>query len=176
MTDLYTLSAKNFERVLAATINVLKKARSHFQATGVDADALLEYRLTDDMLPLSFQIKSVRHHSLNAVKGLLSGRFSPPTSSDETTFEEWIEALEIALIELNKIDEPSINARANTLVTFSMKNLELPFTAENFAMSFSLPNLHFHATTVYDVLRLHGVALGKIDYMGAMAVGSPTGQ
>ena len=33
-------------------------------------------------------------------------------------------------------------------------------------MSFSLPNLHFHATTAYDILRLKGVALGKRDYLG----------
>jgi hypothetical protein len=40
--------------------------------------------------------------------------------------------------------------------------------AEGFLMSFSLPNLHFHATTTYDILRARGVPLGKRDYLGQM--------
>ena len=39
-------------------------------------------------------------------------------------------------------------------------------------MSFSLPNLHFHATTAYDLLRYAGVPLGKRDYLGAMKIGA----
>jgi len=33
-----------------------------------------------------------------------------------------------------------------------------------------MPNLHFHATTAYDILRMKGAPLGKRDYMGAMRV------
>ena len=50
-------------------------------------------------------------------------------------------------------------------VEFRLGNNRLPFTAENFFMSFSLPNLHFHATTAYDILRMKGVPLGKRDYL-----------
>jgi hypothetical protein len=42
------------------------------------------------------------------------------------------------------------------------------FTAENFLLSFSLPNFYFHATTAYDILRWKGVKLGKTDFLGAM--------
>ena len=45
---------------------------------------------------------------------------------------------------------------------------KLPFTAEGFLMSFSLPNFYFHATTAYDILRTNGVPLGKRDFMGRM--------
>ena len=47
-------------------------------------------------------------------------------------------------------------------------NLKLPFTAENFLLSFSLPNFYFHATTAYDILRHKGVPIGKRDFMGRM--------
>ena len=40
------------------------------------------------------------------------------------------------------------------------------FTAENFLMSFSMPNVRFHATTTYDLLRWKGVTLGKRNFMG----------
>ena len=35
-------------------------------------------------------------------------------------------------------------------------------------LSFSLPNLHFHATTAYDMLRMKGVPLGKRDYLNGL--------
>ncbi len=49
---------------------------------------------------------------------------------------------------------------------------ELPFTNQNFLLSFSLPNFYFHATTTYDILRMLGVPLGKTDFLGKMKMGS----
>jgi hypothetical protein len=51
---------------------------------------------------------------------------------------------------------------------FKMRELKLPFTTENFILSFSLPNFYFHATTAYDILRVKGAGLGKRDFMGQM--------
>jgi hypothetical protein len=36
--------------------------------------------------------------------------------------------------------------------------MKLPFKAEGFLMTFSMPNFHFHATTAYDILRSQGRA------------------
>ena len=41
---------------------------------------------------------------------------------------------------------------------------KLAFTSETLILSFSLPNLHFHAVTAHDILRTLGVRLGKRDY------------
>ena len=48
---------------------------------------------------------------------------------------------------------------------------ELPFTNENFLRSLSLPNFYFHATTTYDILRMLGMPLSKIDFLGRMKMG-----
>ena len=42
------------------------------------------------------------------------------------------------------------------------------FNVQNFLLSFSMPNVHFHTVTAYDILRMKGVRLGKIDYLGTM--------
>ncbi|MEI7573882.1 MAG: DUF1993 family protein, partial [Phenylobacterium sp.] len=55
-------------------------------------------------------------------------------------------------------------------VIFRIGQSQIPFTAEGFLMSFSLPNLHFHAATAYDILRQKGAPLGKRDYLGAMKI------
>jgi hypothetical protein len=51
---------------------------------------------------------------------------------------------------------------------FEFRERVLPFTVENFLMSFSLPNFYFHATTAYDIFRHNGVPLGKRDFMGTL--------
>ena len=40
------------------------------------------------------------------------------------------------------------------------------YVAEDFLLSFSIPNFYFHVTTAYDILRSRGVVLGKADYLG----------
>ena len=36
-------------------------------------------------------------------------------------------------------------------------------------LGFALPNLFFHVTTAYAILRHRGVPLGKLDYLGPAA-------
>ena len=62
----------------------------------------------------------------------------------------------------------AVNALVGRDVTFKLGDRALPFTAEGFLMSFSLPNFFFHATTAYDILRHKGAPLGKRDFMGKM--------
>ena len=56
-------------------------------------------------------------------------------------------------------------------MVFKLGKNELPFTNQNFLLSFSLPNFYFHATTTYDLLRMLGVPLGKMHFLGQMKVG-----
>ncbi|MEK9989599.1 MAG: DUF1993 family protein [Halieaceae bacterium] len=49
--------------------------------------------------------------------------------------------------------------------------MEIPFITDKFLATFSKPNFYFHATTTYAILRAMGTPLGKMDYLGNMAVG-----
>jgi uncharacterized protein len=61
-----------------------------------------------------------------------------------------------------------VNSWAAKDLDFQIGPRRLAFTAENFFLSFSLPNFHFHAVTAYDILRMKGVPLGKRDYEGQL--------
>ncbi len=74
---------------------------------------------------------------------------------------------------LEKLDPAEVNGLEGKDVVFRFRSFEMPFTAENFLMSFSLPNFYFHATTAYDILRQKGVPLGKRDFMGQMRMKAP---
>ena len=78
---------------------------------------------------------------------------------------------EEATASLEAESREEIDALAGKPMTFRIGDREIPFTTENFILSFSLPNFYFHATTLYDILRLHGVPLGKRDFLGSLRVG-----
>ena len=68
--------------------------------------------------------------------------------------------------ELAAMSPETVNALIGRDVIFKLGERSMPFKAEWFLMSFSLPNFFFHATTAYDILRHSGVELGKRDFMG----------
>lgn len=173
MSNLYKQSVETYQRVLSASIGVLEKGAAHFQSNGTDLNEIVAMKLADDMAPFPFQINSIKHHALGAANGLLSGEFTAPPETPELDYQGLTDFLRAALVELDNIDVESIEARAGEVVTFRMGDFEMPFTAENFIHSFSLPNLYFHATTLYDMLRIKGVPLGKMDFLGNMNMGLP---
>ena len=70
--------------------------------------------------------------------------------------------------ELSVLGPEAVNALVGHDLTFRVGDRALPFTAEGFLMSFSLPNFFFHATTAYDILRHKGAPLGKRDFIGKL--------
>ena len=64
----------------------------------------------------------------------------------------------------------TVEALEERELMFKFGEFKMPFTAVGFVLSFSLPNLHFHATTAYDILRMKGVPVGKRDYTGPMRI------
>ncbi|MBQ0720566.1 MAG: DUF1993 domain-containing protein [Gammaproteobacteria bacterium] len=173
MTDLYELSIDTYKRVLASTIDVMEKGATYFNEQGLDLADLVNMQLAPDMRAFPFQVSLVRHQSLGAAKGIVAGEFSPPPEIPELDYRGLINLLSEALVEVNNIKAETINGVAGKAMYFRKGDFELPFTTENFILSFSLPNLYFHAATIYDMLRIKGVPLGKMDYMGKMKVGLP---
>ncbi len=171
MISLYELSVTNYDRVLGATIRFMQKSATHFQQAGQDLDEIVNMQLAPDMFPFTFQINSVRHHSLHAARGILAGEFTTPDPLPKMDYHGLVELLEVAKEDLKTIHPEELEARSGLPVLFKMGSMEIPFTAENFVQCFSLPNLYFHTTTTYDMLRMKGAPIGKTDFMGRMKIG-----
>lgn len=169
--SLYELSVVNYLQVLRAVDDCLDKGLAHCGVDNIDLHELVETRVHPDMLPFRFQLVSVVHHSLNAVKALQLGEFSPPAPQPELDYAALEELVSGAIEELEQFTPEQINAHSGKEVVFKLGEMAMPFSAENFVMSFSLPNFYFHATTAYNILRSKGVPLGKRDYLGAMRFG-----
>lgn len=170
--SLYDISVASYLQMLSGVSGFLEKGRKHCEDSGIDAGEIVKTQLFDDMLPFQFQVVSVAHHSLGAIRGIMAGEFAPPGGPNELDYAGLQELVTNAARDLEALDADEINSYEGKDVVFKLGDNELPFTAENFVLSFSHPNLYFHAATAYDMLRMKGVPLGKRDFMGRMRMKS----
>ena len=169
--SLFDATVTNYLQVLNATAGVLEKGRRFCEDNDIDLSTIVETRLIEDMSPFRFQVISVVHHSLGALKGLDTGEFAPPAGYGDPDYAGLQALVNQAISQVASFDAEVVNGWAGKTLTFKLGSNEIPFTAENYVLSFSLPNFYFHATTTYDILRMKGVSLGKRDYIGAMRMG-----
>jgi hypothetical protein len=170
--SIYDLSVGSYLQTLGGIAGVLHKGADYAAENELDLEGVVETRLHPDMLPFRFQIISVVHHSLGAINGMREGLFTPPPSMPDLDYAGLKALVEDATTELQAVSSEEINALEGKAVMFKAGKFEIPFTTETFLLSFSLPNFYFHAATTYDILRMAGVPLGKMDFLGKMNAGA----
>ena len=166
--SLYDLTVPNYLQTLGAVSGFMEKGAAHCAEQGKDPNDIVNARVIDDMLPFSFQVVSVAHHSRGAVEAAQSGAAQPPKDPGTYSYADLQKLVEDAKTGLEKLTPDALNACQGKDVIFHFGKHQLPFTAENFLLSFSVPNFYFHATTAYDLLRGDGVKIGKGDFLGRM--------
>jgi hypothetical protein len=165
-TSLYDLSVASYLQTVSAVAGFLDRTAKHCAKTGSDPDDFVGARLFEDMAPFHFQIECVYHHSVWALEAVKSGVFAPPPLVGPIPFAELQAMIALTETALKAFTSDEVNSWAGKDLDFQIGPRRLAFTAENFFLSFSLPNFHFHAVTAYGVLRMKGVPLGKRDYEG----------
>lgn len=168
----HAASVGSYLQILDAVGGVLDKGANYAAEAGLDLQEIVMTRLRDDMMPLHFQVVSVAHQSWGAMQGLAKGSFSPPSFELDKDYAGLQALVAEARNGLAGLDEAQVESLADKSMVFKLGKNELPFTNQNFLLSFSLPNFYFHATTTYDILRMLGVPLGKMDFLGRMKMGS----
>ena len=166
--SLYDVSVRSFLQTVGAAEGFLAKGLEHFTSAGIDPNTVVETSLYPNMLPFKFQVASIAHHAFGAIEGAKAGAYSPSGPPEGVDYAGLQALVREARAGLEAVSPDEVNALAGKDVLFQFGDFKIPFVAEGFLMSFSLPNLHFHATTAYDILRVQGVPLGKRDYMGAL--------
>lgn len=169
--SLFDISVGSYLQALSGMTTVLEKGAVFATENGLNADDFVSAKLHDDMLPFLFQVNCARMHTIDALESLKSGEFSPPKSITQRDYKGLQQMIADTTAELNAVSADEVNSAQGKTVIFKFGKREIPFTAENFILSFSLPNLNFHTATAYDILRMQGVPLGKGDFLGQMRIG-----
>lgn len=166
--SLYDATIPRFLQIIGSVGALVDKGEAHATETGASAADVLGARLAPDMLPFAYQVKSVAEHSASAIASVREGVFSPSLAAPPDSFAGLRDKLAEARDALKSVDRAEVDGFTGRDMRFSMRDLTLDFTAEDFLLSFSLPNFYFHATTAYDILRMRGMKLGKIDFLGRL--------
>jgi len=166
--SLYDSSVACFLQTLGGVEGFLGRGLAHCKEKNIDPNEIVETRLFPDMLPFRYQVLAVAGHSIGAVRGAEQGLFSPATEMPPLDYVGLQKVITDAREALQQLTPADVDALEGKDVLFQVRDIKMPFKAEGFLLSFSLPNFHFHATTAYDILRMKGVPLGKRDYMGKL--------
>ena len=167
-TPIYKSTIGAMIRQMEALSGILEKGREHFGLNGIDADAFIDERLQEDMLPFSFQIRAVCHASLGNLEALRIGQAAPPADMEVTSYGQLQTLLRNTIETLKTVTAEEVDSLLEEDVVFTFGEFKLPFKGLGFLTSFALPNFYFHVTTAYNLLRQKGVSIGKGDYLGAI--------
>ena len=165
--SLYDATVASFIQTLGAVSVYLDRGLKFCSENDIEPMTIVEHRLHPDMLPFSFQIHSIVAHSAGAVVSVRRGETDLPPRGprDYTGLQKQVIDAQVALA----AETPeSVGLLEGKDVALKLGELKIHFTAENYLMSFAVPNFYFHATTAYDILRSRGVPIGKRHFMGQM--------
>ena len=180
--SLYDLSVPTFLQTVRAVAGCLQRAATHCADTGADPDDLVHARLIADMAPLHFQIEALTHHAVWGLEAVKTGVFAPPPLIGAMPFAGLQALVDEANAVLEALKPAEVNEWAGKVLNITLHRpldendrswkpwapRQHAFTPDTFFLSFLLPNFHFHAVTVYDILRTRGVPIGKRDYEGRL--------
>ena len=146
-------------------VGILEKGAHHAETKKIDPLVLINSRLYPDMLPLSKQVQIASDIAKRGAANL-AGTEAPKFDDVETTFAELIERTNKTVSFLQTIKPEQIDGTQQKTINLPMREKTLTFSGQIFLLYFVLPNVYFHVTTAYDILRHCGVEIGKQDFLG----------
>lgn len=164
-TSLYDATAGSFARILGAVSGFMEKGRLHCIEHDLDPGEILETRIYENMLPFSYQVIAAVQHSLGAINGARNGVFSPPQPDPNSSYEDLQHLVTRARSELADISPEEVNGFDGKELVFKSPT-KPPIVAQLFLTTISVPNFYFHTTTAYIILRMKGVPVSKVDFLG----------
>ena len=163
--SMYQVSVPVLVRALENLRHILQKGEAFAEDRGFDAGILLQTRLVPDMLPLVRQVQIAADMSARCA-ARLAGEEPRAVADEEPTFGPVYARLDAAIAYIEGFDAPRIDGSEGRAIVVPSRQGERRFDGQSYLLQYTLPNVFFHVTTAYDILRQAGVSLGKADYIG----------
>ena len=164
--SLYDFSVPLLIRGLTNLSAILDKAASHAEAKKFDATALAQARLFPDMFPLGRQVQ-IACDTAKGAAGRLAGVDIPKHEDTETTLEELKQRIAKTLDFVRGVKADQMKGAESKAIELKFGTRAVSFTGLSYLTEFVLPNLFFHETITYALLRSNGVEIGKMDFLGS---------
>lgn len=152
-------------RALSNLADVLKKGQAHAKSKNVEDSTMLQTRLIPDMLPLVRQVQIACDMATRGV-ARLAGAEPAAFEDNEVTFEQLYSRIERAIDYVKSFKPEQVDGSETRDIHLKMRSGEMHFEGQAYLLHFVLPNVFFHCTTAYNILREAGTELGKQDFIG----------
>lgn len=162
---LYDSTIVVLQGILNTLTHILQKAEQQ-----PNADHLLtNARLYADMYPITDQVRLATQFSENVVAKLV-GREPVTLDRDLGSYAKCYARIETVLKSIKEADKDVVNQHADVVSPTPMGPATMVnLSASVYVHTIALPNIYFHLTTAYGILRKEGVPLGKMDYYAGFA-------
>lgn len=166
--SMYLASVPPILRALTNLRAILEKAAAHAEARKIDPAVLVNARIFPDMLPLVRQVLIATDNAKGAASRL-AGMEPPKYEDNETTFQELMARIDKTIALLQTFNPEQIDGSEDKTISLPMHDKTLTFKGMPYLLEYVLPNIYFHATTTYAILRHNGVEIGKQDFLGKLS-------
>jgi hypothetical protein len=160
---LYDAAILHTKEALNSLSHILKKAESH-----ANASSFPTAKLADDMLDLSFQVHFTTDTAQKIAARTTGSEPLTLSREDCSSFEGYQARIAQVLEVLDKVDRELVEKRGAEVVTIGLgPGKSADMKCRDFVQGYGIPNVFFHLTTAYAILRKEGVDLGKQDFINA---------
>ena len=164
-TTLSSVTIPRFLNILGNLSHLLDKAELDAKSRNYDSKVLVDYRLAPDMLPLKTQIL-IACDAAKFCIARISGAEAPKFADSESTMEELNSRIKKTVEWIRSVPANALDGLEDKEVTFPVgKEATKTMRAIDYVNMWAIPNVYFHVTTTYNILRHNGVQIGKRDYL-----------
>jgi hypothetical protein len=163
---IYDMTVPQFTKMLKNLDAILAKIPAFAEAKKIEPEVLLQSRLAADQFPLLKQIQ-IATDSAKLGVAKVTGKDAPSHDDKETTLPQLQKRIAETIAFLETVQEKDFSG-------FSEKKITTPrwdgkyLMGNEYLIQHTIPNVYFHITVAYEILRHNGLDLGKKDYLGAM--------
>ena len=170
---IYDLVVPQFTKMLGNLLSILDEAEKCADEKKFDVGVLLQARLAPDQFNLIRQVQvACDTAKLGAARLTDSEKDAPVHADTEQTLTEVKARIESVIAYLNGFSPGDFAAAAAQRISqprWKGKTL----SGHEFLIQHVVPNLYFHVTSAYSILRHNGVGIGKNNYLGALPYREP---
>ncbi|MDD5325654.1 MAG: DUF1993 domain-containing protein [Polaromonas sp.] len=163
--SMYQASVPRLANILGNLSNILDKTQAHVEAKKLDISTLMSYRLFPDMLPFTKQVQ-IACDKARSVVARLAGLDVPVYEDNEKTLAELKVRIAKTIAFIQSVPAEQIDGTEDKEIVLKVAGKETHYQGMQFLLGHSLPNVYFHVTTAYNILRHNGVEIGKRDFLG----------
>jgi len=163
---MHALSVDVFASALTNLSWILEKAASSAASRKIEPAVLLNSRLAPDMFPLTRQVQIACDIAKNS-SARLAGQEPPRFEDNETTLEQLRARIARTIDYMSGLPAGAFAGAETRELKVPMRDRTIEFVGLDFLQRWAIPNVFFHVTTAYNILRHNGVELGKNDYLRA---------